>query len=245
MSTTARYCSHCEADLDGGSTDGATGGPVDRTSAGAVPDASTVSDDDEGRAVETAVIDFGAGPGTASETSAETGVDTGQRPAGEAGAGRPAERRSTVSRTADGPETLRDGAGGEDRDWFHPESLLDDVSTGVVGIVAGLVVGSLATVLALFATGSALAFLVGPVGGVGVGLYVGRTRSVFRAVRKACYLIAPTLVAVPLFWFGDAPEGGNFAGRIVAFVVTELAVLPVALLLVGLGYWIGGKAPDA
>lgn len=244
MSATARSCSHCEADLDGGSTDGATGGPADRAPAGAVPNAGTVPDADEGRAVETAVIDFGASPGTAAEPSAETGVDTGQGPAGEAGAERPAERRSTVTRTGDGPETRREVAGDVDRDWFHPESLLDDVSTGVVGIVAGLVVGSLATVLALFATGSALAFLVGPVGWVGVGLYVGRTRSVFRAVRKACYLIAPTLVAVPLFWFGDAPEGGDFAGRVVAFVASEVVVLPVALLVVGIGYWLGGKAPE-
>lgn len=197
-------------------------------------DADLDGTDDE--AVESAVIEFDAESVTTEEA-------TGEPPGGTVEE-RGAERRSGSGETAPDPRTAREDAGADDRGWLHPDSLLDDVSTGAVGIVAGLIVGFLAMVLALLATGSALAFLVGPVGWVGAGLYVGWTRSVFRAVRKACYLIAPTLAALPLFWFGDAPQGGDVGGRIVAFVLSEAVVLPVALVLVGVGYWIGGKAPD-
>lgn len=183
--------------------------------------------------IETAVVDLGGGP----RADDGPGADAGS------GASAGVERGKGHASTTTGagtPERSADGDGG----WFRPDGLLDDVSTAAVGIVGGLVVGLLAMVLVLFATGSPWGFLVGPVCWVGVGLHVGWTRSVFDAVRKACYLVAPALVALPLLWFGEAPQGGSFGGRLVAFAISEAVVVPVALLLVGAGYWVGGKAPD-
>jgi hypothetical protein len=132
----------------------------------------------------------------------------------------------------------------DDRGWFHPDSLLDDASTALVGVVAGVVVGFLLMLVLLLGTGAEVTFLAWPVALVAVALYVGHSRTAFGAVRKACYLLAPTLVAVPLFWFGEAPEGGEFAGRVLAFIVSEAVVGPVALAVAGVGYWVGGRAPE-
>lgn len=197
--------------------------PVGAVAGGCVNCGATLDPRDDG-VVETAVVDFGDDP--------DAGGSDGGGPAG-------------PDRLAALRDRLRpDGLPGAGRDWLHPESALDDLSTGAVAVGAALVVGFLAMVLVLFTTGSPWGFLVGPVVAVSAGLHVGRTWTVFGAVRKACYLIAPTLVAVPVFWFGEAPQGGSFGGRVVAFVVSEAVVLPVALVLVGVGYWVGRKAPD-
>lgn len=234
VSATASYCMHCYADLDDGSP-GA--GSADESSAG-----------DE-RVTESAVVDFDAPSDgveeTATGTNEGTSTDTAARTATDTVENRANEPRSTSNAAqATGPKSRRDDATAGDRGWFHPDSLLDDASTGAVGILAGFVVGFLAMVLAVPTTNSAVGFLVWPVGWVAVGLYVGRTRSTFGAVRKACYVVAPTLVVLPMFWFAPALEGGSAGGRIFAFVVSEVVLLPVAAALAGLGYWVGGKAPD-
>lgn len=136
------------------------------------------------------------------------------------------------------------GSAGDEYGRFHPDSLIDDASTALVGVLAGVVVGFLLMVVLLFGTGAEVTALAWPVTLVAVALFVGHTRTAFGAVRKACYVLAPTLVAVPLFWFGEAPEGGDFAGRVLAFALSEAVVVPVALAVVGIGYWVGGRAPE-
>ena len=132
----------------------------------------------------------------------------------------------------------------DDRGWFHPESTLDDVSTVAVGAVGGLAVAAPTTVLGLVYARSALWFFAFPVLWVAVWLYVAYTRSVFGAARKAAYLLAPVLAACPLFWFGPALQGGDLGGRVVGTLLTALVAVPLAVGVAGLGYWLGGMAPD-
>lgn len=131
----------------------------------------------------------------------------------------------------------------DDRPWLHPDGLFDDASTVAVGVVGGVLVAVPGTALALFATTSGWSLLAAPLLWIAVAAFVARTRTAFGAVRKASYLVAATLVVVPLFWFTDPVKGGTFGGRVLAFVASEVVLVPLALLLVGFGYWVGGKAP--
>lgn len=177
--------------------------------------------DDDGATVETAVVDFGAS-GAASDAAAgttddeEDGVEDAQGPA-----------------ESDPPVDLV---------WFHVDSLPSSPRIAVSGVVAGLVVGSALRALLEVVTSGPLALLLGVVAGGGAFLYAIRAQSVYGAVRRSCLLIGALVVAAPAFLVtGTADYLGR---RVVLFAITELAAVPIALLLVKFGRRIDAMAPD-
>lgn len=148
--------------------------------------------------------------------------------------------------TADPGATVDPGASTTDRrSWLHPDSLLDDSMTVAVGLVAGVLAGVLTSVILLWLLPGALPFLVGMAAWVGATIYVARTRTVFGATRKAGYLLGGLLVVLPvLFAFTAEMQENTPDERLGLLAVLAFFAWPVAAVLAGAGYWLGGKAPD-
>lgn len=81
---------------------------------------------------------------------------------------------------------------------LDPDGVVDDTLTVLVGIVGGLVVGLVGTVVLVFLTESGWALLVGLVGWLGATAYLVRRRYVMDAVAKSAYGVAVALLATPL-----------------------------------------------
>lgn len=134
-------------------------------------------------------------------------------------------------------------AADDDRDagWLDPDGPLDNSLTVVVGIVVGLLVGlGSFVVLGSIRNDSVTGLLVLALW-LGTTLSLARQRTLLGAVRLGCYAVAVVLVALPLVVFTGAAEGGNAAGALLLFVIAELVFGVVALVLVGVGYWAGGR----
>lgn len=125
--------------------------------------------------------------------------------------------------------------------WVDPDSLLDNVSTAVLGVLTGVVVFVLVVLMTfglLPAVVDSAAGWLALGAGAATGLWVGRTRSVFDAARKAGYAVGGLLALVPpvlalvLPWesAGDALGGG---------LVFGVLVWPVALAVAGVGWVLG------
>lgn len=142
------------------------------------------------------------------------------------------------------PGTTTGEPAAEEKGWLHPDSLLDDVSTGAVGVVGGLLVGIVATFELLFLVGG-WGLPVGLVVWLGATGYVGWTRTVFGAARKAGYLLAGLVALLPLVLaVTPSMEDPSLAGRLVALVVTGIVAWPIALVLAGAGWLAGRSAVD-
>lgn len=125
--------------------------------------------------------------------------------------------------------------------WIDPDSLLDDVSTAVLGVLTGVVVFVLVLLMAFGllpppVEGAAGWLALG--GGAATGLWVGRTRSAFDAARKAGFAVGGLLALVPLLLAIVLPweTAGDALGGSVLFAVL---VWPVALAVVGVGWVLG------
>lgn len=125
----------------------------------------------------------------------------------------------------------RDTDGRQHDGLLHPDGIVDDTLTVVVGIVGGLLVGIVATFELLFLTGSAWGFGLGLVTWLGVTAYLVRRRTVQGAVAASGYAIAAALLLVPLLAFSPVAqvEGGleSRGGMFVA--LTIFVVVPVAI----------------
>lgn len=125
--------------------------------------------------------------------------------------------------------------------WIDPDSLLDDVSTAMVGTVGGLVAIPLVALVSYWLLPAAVegaAFPLGLAAGAGGGLWVARTRTVFGAARKAGFGLGGLLALVPLSLGVALPweSAGDAVGGIFVFGVF---LWPVAAALAGIGWVLG------
>lgn len=123
--------------------------------------------------------------------------------------------------------------------WLDPESTLDDVSTVAVGIVAGLLVGLLLVPLGIWALPDPqedLAVGIALAGWLAASIWVGYTRTVFEATRKAGYALGVLVALVPVAVAWAIQDAGALLFGVVLW--------PIAVLLVGGGYGIGTLADD-
>lgn len=124
---------------------------------------------------------------------------------------------------------------------LHPDGIADNSLTVAVGVVGGTVVGVLTLVLLGLASQhwlSVVPALAVWAGGIG---YLSRRRSVGVAVRKACYGVAALLVLFPVISFAEVTKGGTVGGRIVLFLIGELAFGLFAVSIAGVGYYVGSR----
>jgi hypothetical protein len=108
--------------------------------------------------------------------------------------------------------------GEEGGQLLAPDGLVDDTLTVAVGIVGGLIVGVVGTVVLGLLTESAWALPFGLVTWLGATAYLVRRRTVQAAVAKSGYAVAAVLLLVPVIALsptvsidgGSGNRGGAF-----------------------------------
>ena len=173
------------------------------------------------------------------DAATEAGGDTARADPPTPGAAVAGSDAATAETSGTGFEqTLR---GDESRGLLHPEGIVDNSLTVVVGVVGGTVAGLLTLVLVGLASqhwlsvAPALAVWAGGIG------YLSRRRTVGDAVQKTCYGVATLLVLFPVISFAEVTKGGTVGGRIVLFLIGELAFGLFAALIAGVGYYVGNR----
>lgn len=205
----ARRCLSCYADLTAEGADS-------RWASGSESDAGR-PDDGDGACVTGA---FGTGDGAADDDPDAGGVD------------------GVVADAAPGPTGEGDAVddAGEDSPRAGWEGRPATVGVAVVG---GGLVGAVALVSLLLGLAHWSALPLAVLAWLATTVHLLRRDRTRRAVAHACYAVAVASLTLPLFWFGPAPEGGSFGGRVLLAVVSFVAVGLVAGPLVGVGYWVG------
>jgi hypothetical protein len=215
VSATASYCMHCEADLPAagfGEAESATGTVDDAPMDEADPGMPTR--DDRGDAT-------GAPGGSTTRSLFGT---AGER------SSRARAARERASERAD-----------EAAAWLDPNSLLDNVSTVMVAVVTAVVTLGLGTMLAYGLMPSVLdaaAPWLALAATAGAGLWVGRTRSVFGAARKAGLVVAGQIALVPVA-FVAATSWESVGDAIGGVVVIGIFLWPAAAVVAGVGWVLG------
>lgn len=87
-----------------------------------------------------------------------------------------------------------------------PEGLVDDTLTVLVGILGGIVVGAVGTVVLVIVTGSGWAIVFGLASWLGATAYLVRRRTVQGAVAATGYAVAIVLLAVPVIALSPVVE---------------------------------------
>lgn len=142
--------------------------------------------------------------------------------------------------TAGGERAVMDvstAAGTSAEHPLDPDGVVDNTLTVLVGIVGGLVVGLVGTVVLLFLTGSGWALLAGLVGWLGATAYLVRRRYVMDAVAKSAYGLALVLLAAPL---GALTLEAGLLERGTVFLALLFAVGIPAAVVAGVG-WVAAR----
>lgn len=164
-----------------------------------------------------------------------------------------ADNDGVWDQTDDRPETgvgrtIRDAIGEAlttaDEDSGHllaPDGLVDNTLTVVVGIVGGLVVGTVGILVLLFVTGSGWAVVVGFVAWLGATAYLVRRRTVQDAIAKTGYALALVLLFVPIIALSPAAAiDGGIEERGSLFLVLLLFVAVPAGIAAAIG-WVASQ----
>lgn len=124
---------------------------------------------------------------------------------------------------------------------FHPDSILDNTLTTVIGILGGIVIGIIETVVLVVVTESGWAFLIGILAWLGITAYLVRRRTVHDALAKSGYAVAVVLLLIPVIVLTPAVtvEGG-FGERIGLFLMILLIVAVPASIAAAIG-WIASQ----
>jgi len=170
------------------------------------------------------------------ETAGGDGSEWGSEDAGD---GVPEWSGGDPSAPSDGTTTAADT---DDGALLDPESAVDNTLTAVAGILAGLVIGIVATFSLLFVTGSAIGFVLGVIAWLGSTAYLVRRRSVFGAISHGAYGIATVLLLLPLVMFSPAAEG-DVVSRIGGFIGLLVGVAIPAGIAAAVGYGVSRFDP--
>jgi hypothetical protein len=138
--------------------------------------------------------------------------------------------RTTGTAPAEGPS----GTAAAADTLLDPDGAVDDTLTVVVGIVGGLLVGVVGTIVLLTVTGSGWSLALGVAAWLGATAYLVRRRTVQEAVAKGAYSLAAVLLSVPVIALSPFVDvDGGLAGRGGLFVVLLVfAVVPAGVAAV-------------
>ncbi|MEF8887021.1 MAG: zinc ribbon domain-containing protein [Haloarculaceae archaeon] len=143
-------------------------------------------------------------------------------------------------------ESRAPSATDESGQLLDPDGLVDNTLTVLVGIGGGVVVGTVGTVVLLFATGSGWALLFGLAAWLGSTAYLVRRRTVQAAVSRTGYAIAVVLLLVPVVALSPAASiDGGLEGRGGLFFVLFVFVLVPAGIAATLGWVASLFVPEA
>lgn len=124
---------------------------------------------------------------------------------------------------------------------LDPEGVMDDTLTVIVGILGGLIIGVVGTIVLIFLTESAWGAAFGFAVWLGATAYLVRRRYLMDAVSKTAYGIAVVLLAVPaiaVVFEGDlAARAGGF------FVLLVLVAIPAGISA-AIGWFASRYVPD-
>jgi hypothetical protein len=222
VSATAIYCMHCSADLPPAGFGATEPMPADGPEATRTDDGgSTVTDDARS---------------TQSDGVRSTQTDDARSTLAGGATTTPAAANAAA---AEPGQSTRDERA-ETAGWLHPHSLLDDVSTGVVGVVGGLLVGVVTAPVSTWLLPDALEAWTLPMtlgAWFAATVWIARTRTVFGAVRKAGLAVGGLVALVPI---AVSIALGDASGLLLGIVLW-----PVALVVAGVGYAVGYVDYDA
>ncbi|MEF8882304.1 MAG: zinc-ribbon domain-containing protein [Halapricum sp.] len=133
------------------------------------------------------------------------------------------------------------GIGTEEGQLLDPDGFVDNALTVVVGIVGGILVGIVGTIVLTVATESGWGLLFGILLWLGSTAYLVRRRTVQGAVSKAAYAVALVLLLVPLIALSPVVEAsGGLQERGTSFLGMLLFVIVPASIVAGFG-WVAGR----
>ena len=133
----------------------------------------------------------------------------------------------------------------ESGDLLAPDGVVDDTLTVAVGIVGGLVVGVVGTLVLAMLTGSGLALGFGMVAWLAATAYLVRRRTVQAAIAKGAYAVAGVLLLVPIAALSPAVSvDGGIEERGGLFFVLFVFVAAPALVAVAIGWVASRLVPD-
>jgi hypothetical protein len=181
-------------------------------------------------------------------TDSEPNVDSVEAAGGEDGADRgatTAEATGVVGRigrqVAESVSSTSSGTDTETGQWLDPDGMVDNTLTVLVGIVGGLVVGTIGTTVALILTGSGWAVLFGLIAWLGATAYLVRRRTVQGAISKGAYATALVLLLVPVIALSPVVDvDGGMAERGGFFVVVLVFVAVPAAIAAAIG-WVAAR----
>jgi len=161
----------------------------------------------------------------------------------------PAENTTTTtSSTTDSPtdattNTTSADVGTSDQ-VLDPDGLVDNTLTVIVGIVGGIVVGLVGTMVLLALTGSGWGAAFGFLAWIASTAHLVRRRTVQGAISRSAYAVAIVLLLIPLVMFSPLVNDSNLAERGGAFVGILVFIAFPAGFAALIGYIAGKFVPE-
>jgi hypothetical protein len=114
-----------------------------------------------------------------------------------------------------------DAGTAEEADLLDPDGVVDDTLTVLVGIVGGIVVGAVGTLVLIALTGSAWGVGFGLLAWLAATVYLVRRRTVQAAVSRSAYAVSLVLLLVPVIALSPLMNDGlgERGGLLVALLV--------------------------
>jgi len=114
-----------------------------------------------------------------------------------------------------------DAGTAEEADLLDPDGIVDDTLTVLVGIVGGIVVGAVGTLVLIALTGSAWGVGFGLLAWLAATAYLVRRRTVQAAVSRSAYAVSLVLLLVPVIALSPLMNDGlgERGGLLVALLV--------------------------
>lgn len=125
---------------------------------------------------------------------------------------------------------------------LDPDGLLDTLLTGVVGIIGGLLIGFLGTIVLTGLVMASVGVVAGFLLWIGATYYLLTCGTVQEAISKAAYGVAIGVLSIPLIVFGWAWDTNTLLFDFVLFllVCAFLAIIPAAI-----GFLAGRFVPES
>lgn len=139
----------------------------------------------------------------------------------------PAHAGGTRSQGSDTFQNVATASGTPVEHPIDPEGVMDNTLTVIVGILGGLIIGVLGTVVLLFLSQSAWGAAVGFAAWLGTTAYLVRRRYLLDAVSKAAYGIAAVLLLVPAI--AVVFEGDMAVRGMSVFVILLIVAIPAGI----------------
>lgn len=128
---------------------------------------------------------------------------------------------------------------------WHPDGVVDNTLSTIVGIVGGLVIGGVSTVVLILLTSSEWALVFGGVGWLAATVYLVTRKTVLDTLARTAYGIAIAVLLVPLIAFGHSSGETDLATRVVIFLLMLGGMVIPAAIAAAIGVGISRYAQDS